>query len=148
MAVNLSAETIADFHFRNELVKLLEAYPDICKRLLFEVPEYGVFRQFDAFCDLAHTLKQLGCRVGVEYFGQRFAQGDKLVELGLDYIKVHPSYIRSLGENVGNQEFLLGLCKAAHAIGITVLALGVESKDDLPLLASLGFDGVTGPGIK
>ncbi len=35
----------------------------------------------------------------------------------------------------------------AHAIGITVLALGVESKADLPLLAALGFDGATGPGI-
>jgi diguanylate cyclase (GGDEF)-like protein len=148
IAVNLSAETVGDFHFRNELTQLLKAYPEVCKRLLFEVPEYGVFRQFDAFRDLARNLKQLGCRVGVEYFGQRFADSDKLADLGLDYIKVHPSYIRGIAENPGNQEFLKGLCKVAHAIGITVVALGVENKDDLPLLASLGFDGATGPGIK
>jgi EAL domain-containing protein (putative c-di-GMP-specific phosphodiesterase class I) len=36
----------------------------------------------------------------------------------------------------------------AHSIGITVLALGVENKADLPLLASLGFDGATGPGVQ
>ena len=36
----------------------------------------------------------------------------------------------------------------AHAFGITVVALGVESQSDLPLLAELGFDGVTGPGVK
>jgi EAL domain-containing protein (putative c-di-GMP-specific phosphodiesterase class I) len=36
----------------------------------------------------------------------------------------------------------------AHDLGISVVALGVESLDDLPLLASLGFDGVTGPGVK
>ncbi len=148
IAVNLSAETIANFHFRNELTQLLKAYPEVCKRLLFEVPEYGVFRQFDAFRDLARNLKQLGCRVGIEYFGQRFAESDKLADLGLDYIKVHPSYIRGISENTGNQEFLRGLCKVAHAIGITVVALGVERKEDLPLLASLGFDGATGPGIK
>jgi len=35
----------------------------------------------------------------------------------------------------------------AHALGITVIALGVENKDDLPLLAQLGFDGATGPGV-
>jgi EAL domain-containing protein (putative c-di-GMP-specific phosphodiesterase class I) len=127
---------------------LLKTYPQVCKRLLFEVPEYGVFRQFDAFRDLTRNLKQMGCRVGVEYFGQRFAQSDQLADLGLDYIKVHPSYIRGLSDNPGNQEFLRGLCKVAHAIGITVLALGVENKDDLPLLAVLGFDGATGPGIK
>ena len=147
VAVNLSAETIADFHFRNELAKLLKAYPEVCKRLLFEVPEYGVFRQFDAFRDLARTLKSLGCRVGVEYFGQRFAESDKLADLALDYIKVHPSYVRGIADNLGNQEFLMGLCKVAHAIGITVVALGVEKMVDLPLLAKLGFDGATGPGI-
>jgi len=148
IAVNLSAQTIVNFHFRNELTQLLKTYPEVCKRLLFEVPEYGVFQQFDAFHDLARNLKQLGCRVGIEYFGQRFTDSDKLADLGLDYIKVHPSYIRGIADNPGNQEFLTGLCKVAHAIGITVVALGVESKGDLPLLASLGFDGATGPGIK
>jgi diguanylate cyclase (GGDEF)-like protein len=147
IAVNLSAETIANFHFRNELTQLLKAFPEVCKRLLFEVPEYGVFRQFEAFCDLSRNVKQLGCRVGVEYFGQHFADSDKLADLGLDYIKVHPSYIRGLADNPGNQEFLKGLCRIAHSIGITVIALGVQDKNDLPLLTSLGFDGATGPGI-
>lgn len=148
IAVNLSAETIADFHFRNELTQLLKSYPEVCKRLLFEVPEYGVFRQYDAFRDLARTLKALGCRIGIEYFGQRFAESEKLADLALDYIKVHPSYVRGIADNQGNQEFLSGLCKVAHAIGITVVALGVEKKEDLPLLAKLGFDGATGPGIQ
>jgi len=147
VAVNLSAETVADFGFRNQLVQLLQGYPQLCPRLLFEVPEYGVFRQFDAFRDLTRALKGLGCRVGIEYFGQRFAESDKLSTLGLDYIKVHPGYVRGISENPGNQEFLKGLCAMAHALGITVIALGVENKDDLPLLAQLGFDGATGPGV-
>lgn len=148
IAVNLSAETIDDFGFRNELSQLLKAHRDICPRLLFEVPEYGVFRRFEAFRDLVGKLKGLGCRVGIEYFGQSFAESDKLASLGLDYIKVHPSYVRGIAGNPGNQEFLAGLCSMAHNLGIQVVALGVESKDDLPLLASLGFDGATGPGIR
>ena len=148
IAVNLSAETLADFGFRSELTQLLKAHPEACRRLLFEVPEYGVFRHFDAFRDLARQLKALGARVGIEYFGQRFAEGEKLADLGLDYIKVHPSYVRGIGSNPGNQEFLRGLCKMAHALGIAVVALGVENMDDLPMLASLGFDGVTGPGVR
>ena len=148
VAVNLSAETIADFSFRNQLVQLLQGYPELCRRLLFEVPEYGVFRQFDAFRDLVRSLKALGCRVGIEYFGQRFAESNKLADLGLDYIKVHPSYIHGIGTNEGNQEFLKGLCRMAHTLGITVIALGVDNKDDLPLLTQLGFDGATGPGVR
>ncbi len=148
VAVNLSAETIADFGFRNQLVQLLQGYPDLCRRLLFEVPEYGVFRQFDAFRDLVRSLKGLGCRVGIEYFGQRFAESNKLADLGLDYIKVHPSYIQGIDTHEGNQEFLKGLCHVAHTLGITVIALGVDKKDDLPLLTRLGFDGATGPAVK
>lgn len=148
IAVNLSAETIGDFGFRSQLLALLKNYPDFCRRLLFEVPEYGVFKQFDAFCDLAHTLKKLGCRVGIEYFGQRFAESDKLASLGLDYIKVHPSYVQDIATNPGNQEFLKGLCHMAHGLGIEVIALGVAAKEDLPLLASIGFDGATGPGLQ
>lgn len=148
IAVNLSAETISDFNFRHELAVLLQANPDMCKRLLFEVPEYGVFKQFDAFRDLVTTVKPLGCRVGIEYFGQRFAESDKLAGLGLDYIKVHPSYVHGIASNPGNQEFLKGLCSVARNFGIVVIALGVESASDQPLLASLGFDGMTGPGVK
>ena len=147
IAVNLSAEVIGDFNFRSELMQLLRAHPELCSRLLFEVPEYGVFRQFEAFRELARAIKQMGCRIGIEYFGQRFAEGDKLADLGLDYIKVHPTYVRGIAKNEGNQEFLRGLCNIAHNLGIQVFALGVESDDDLPLLASLGFDGATGPGI-
>lgn len=147
IAVNLSADTIADFQFRNDLTQTLMTYPDVCQRLLFEVPEYGVFRHFEAFRDLAHTLKQLGCRVGIEYFGQRFAEGNKLADLGLDYIKIHPSYVRGIANTPGNQEFLQGLCTMAHTLGITVIATGVESPADLPLLTQLGFDGATGPGL-
>ena len=148
IAINLSAQTIADFNFRHELALLLQANPDMCKRLLIEVPEYGVFKQFDAFRNLVHTVKPLGCRVGIEYFGQHFAEGDKLADLGLDYIKVHPSYVHDIARNPGNQEFLKGLCRVARNFGIVVIALGVESEADLPLLASLGFDGMTGPGVK
>lgn len=148
IAVNLSADTIADFGFRRQLADLLSAYPDICKRLLFEVPEYGVFRHFDAFRDLARALKRLGCRVGIEYFGQRFAQGERLADLGLDYIKIHPSYVHGIAGNPGNQEFLRRLCTLAHTLGIAVIAVGVETHTDLPLLADLGFDGATGPGLR
>jgi diguanylate cyclase (GGDEF)-like protein len=149
VAINLAAETINDYSFRSELQQLLKATPEESRRrLLFEAPEYGVFRHFDAFRDLAQMLKAQSCRVGIEYFGQRFAESDKLAALGLDYIKVHPSYVRGIGHNAGNQEFLKGVCRMAHNLGIQVIAIGVESKDELTVIATLGFDGATGPAVK
>jgi len=148
LAVNLSAESITDFSFRKQLSELLQAHPALRVRLLFEVPEYGVARHFEAFQDLMLRLKSLGCRIGIKYFGQNFLESGKLASLGLDYVKVDPSYVRGIGSHSGNQEFLTGLCTMAHALGMFVIAAGVEQADDLPLLEKLGFDGMTGPGVR
>ena len=148
LAVNLSAESITDFSFRKQLSELLQAQPVLRGRLLFEVAEYGVARHFEAFQDLTQRLKSLGCRVGIKYFGQNFLESGKLASLGLDYVKVDPGYVRGIGSHSGNQEFLTGLCTMAHTLGMFVLAAGVEQAQDLPLLEKLGFDGMTGPGVR
>jgi diguanylate cyclase (GGDEF)-like protein len=147
IAVNLSADTIADWGFHNKLIELLEGQPNLCKRLWVEVAEQGVFRQPEAFRDFCRTLKRLGCRVGIEHFGHRFGEIAKLSDLGLDYLKVDGSFIHGIHFNVGNQEFLRGVCKMAHSIGVSVIAEGVRSADELAVLPGLGFDGVTGPAV-
>jgi diguanylate cyclase (GGDEF)-like protein len=147
IAINLSADTIADWGFHNRLVELLKAQPALCRRLWIEVAEQGVFRQPEAFRDLCRTLKSLGCHVGIEHFGHRFAEIARISDLGLDYLKVDGSFIRDIHVNPGNQEFLKGLCNMAHSIGVSVIAEGVGSADELAFLPGLGFDGVTGPAV-
>lgn len=147
IAVNLSADSIADWGFRNKLVGLLEQQPELCGRLWIEVAEHGVFKQLEAFRDLCRTLKKLGCHVGIEHFGHRFGEIAKLSDLGLDYLKVDAGFIHEIHLNAGNQEFLKGLCRMAHAIGVSVFAEGVRNADELNVLSSLGFDGLTGPAV-
>jgi EAL domain-containing protein (putative c-di-GMP-specific phosphodiesterase class I) len=147
IAINLTAETIADWEFRNRLAELLKGQPALCPRLWMEVPEYGTFTHFDAFRDLSQTLKQLGCKVGIEHFGRKLSEVDKLADLGVDYVKVDTSFIRGIDSNLGNQEFLKGLCKMAHNLGILVIAVGVQTEQELAMLPSLGFDGATGPAV-
>lgn len=147
IAVNLSADSITDWGFHNKLVELLKPQPGLCKRLWIEVAEQGVFRQPEAFRELCHTLKSLGCHIGIEHFGHRFGEIAKIADLGLDYLKVDGSFIRDIHANAGNQEFLKGLCHMAHSIGVAVIAEGVNSADELALLPGLGFDGATGPAV-
>jgi diguanylate cyclase (GGDEF)-like protein len=148
IAINLTAETISDWEFRNALAGLLKAHAEVCPRLWMEVPEYGTFSHFDAFRDLSRTLKQLGCKVGIEHFGRKLSEVDKLADLGVDYVKVDTSFVRGIDSNLGNQEFLKGLCKMAHNLGILVIAVGVQTEAELAVLPGLGFDGATGPAVK
>jgi diguanylate cyclase (GGDEF)-like protein len=148
IAINLTAETISDWEFRNKLADLLKGHANLCPRLWMEVPEYGTFSHFDAFRDLSHTLKQLGCKVGIEHFGRKLSEVDKLADLGVDYVKVDTSFISDIDSNPGNQEFLKGLCRMAHNLGILVIAVGVQTEGELAVLPGLGFDGATGPAVK
>ena len=147
VAVNLSAETIGNWTFRTDLSRLLRSNPGLCPRLWFEVTEYGAFKHFDAFKDICLVLKDFGCHIGIEQFGQRLSESQKLTELGLDYVKIHPGLVNGIDINIGNQEFLNRFCSIAHAVGAVVIAVGVKSEAELSMLKSLGIDGVTGPAI-
>ncbi|MBT9613027.1 MAG: EAL domain-containing protein [Burkholderiales bacterium] len=147
IAVHLSTDSIADWGFHKRLSALLNQQPDLCKRLWIEVSEYGVLRQPEAFREIAHTLKAMQCRVGIEHAGHRLSDLAQLADLGLDYLKVDSSLVRAVDQNMGNQALLKGLCKMAHTLGITMIAEGVQTEAELALLPQLGFDATTGPAV-
>lgn len=148
LAVNLSAETMADGDYRDKLAQLLRPHPELCQRLWVEVPEYGAFHKFEAFRDFCRIFKELGCRTGLEHFGHHFGEIQKLTDLGLDYLKVDASFVHGIDQKKGQQKFLKGLCGLAHSVGIIVIAIGVQTEGEQKALIRLGFDGVTGPGVK
>jgi EAL domain-containing protein (putative c-di-GMP-specific phosphodiesterase class I) len=147
VAVNISAASIANWTFRNELSKLLRSAANIRSRLWLEVSEYGAFKHFDAFKDICFSLKALGCHIGVEQFGQRMSEIKKITELGLDYVKLHASLVDGIESNVDNQEFIRRFCEVVHTVGVDVIAVGVQSDTEWEMLKSLGVNAATGPAI-
>lgn len=148
LAINLSASSIAAANFQSKLGVLLHKYPKAASRLWIEVAETGVLKHVEAFRRLCSLLRSHRCQVGVEHFGRQFSQIGLLHDLGLNYIKVDASFTRRLEGNPGNQAFLKGVTAIAHNIGLLVIAEGVASDAEFPLLKEVGFDGATGPGVK
>ena len=145
LAINLSASSIADPAFREQLLAALAANRAQAKRLWLEVAESGALKHLAEFRALCLALKSAGCRVGLEHFGHHFSQIGQLHDLGLDFLKVDSSFVRGLDSNPGNTAFLKGLCGIAHTIGLQVVAEGVASQGEMDTLKSIGFDGITGP---
>ena len=147
IAVNLSADSITDWSFRDAMMSMLKNNPDRAKRLWLEIPEYGAFQHFEAFRSFCLNLSPLGCKLGIEHFGLHLSEISKLSELGLDYLKVDSQYVRDIAQNPGNQELLRGLCKVARNVGLLAIAEGVMTEEELNTLLELGFDGVTGQAV-
>lgn len=147
VAVNLSGESIIDAAFRARLLALIGSHKEVASRLWLEISEVGVFQHFPAFQAFCDALRPLGCRLGIEHFGRQFSEIGRLHGMGLDYLKVDGSFIRAIDSQSGNQAFLKGLCSIAHNIGLTVIAEGVQTQEELVTLPELGFDGATGPAV-
>ena len=147
LAINLSARSLEDETFRHNLRELLLGNPVAAKRLWLEVPENGAYAHFEAFTEFCKQLSGTGCKLGLEHFGRQFSQVGLLHDLKLDYLKVDASFVRDIHNNPGNQAFLKGLLGIAHNIGLKIFAEGVREKAELDTLATIGFDGATGPGV-
>ena len=147
VAVNLAGASLIVPDFTPRLLSLLQQRRELAGKLWLEVAESGAFQYFDAFLAFSLALRPLGCRLGIEHFGRQFSQIGRLHDIGLDYLKVDGSFIRNIHGDNGNQAFLKGLCNIAHGIGLTVIAEGVNSAEELATLPALGFDGATGPAV-
>lgn len=148
LAINVSARSLEDVTFCEYIRQLLLANPKASSRLWIEFPEFGAYAHFAAFKQFRQQMQGTGCRLGLEHFGRQFSQIGLLQELKLDYLKVDASFIHDIASNAGNQMFLRGLIGIGHTIGMQIFAEGVTETSELTTLQELGFDGVTGPGVK
>lgn len=147
LAINLSASSIGNQDFVDQLLSLLERHSTSAARLWLEVPENGALKHVAHFRTLCLRLKAAGCRVGLEHFGHQFSQIGSLHDMGLDFLKVDASFVRGVDHHAGNASFLKGLSGIAHSIGLLVLAEGVATSEELKALEAIGFDGATGPAV-
>ncbi len=148
LAINISANSLEDTAFCNSVRTMLIENSKAAERLWLELPEYGAYAHFTALTEFRKKIEGTGCRLGLEHFGRQFSQIGLLQDLKLDYIKVDASFIHDIANNHGNQVFLKGLIAIGHHIGMQVFAEGVMEHSEFVTLARLGFDGVTGPGVR
>jgi EAL domain-containing protein (putative c-di-GMP-specific phosphodiesterase class I) len=90
------------------------------------------------------ALKDLGLHLSVDDFGTGYSSLSYLRQLPLNVLKVDRSFVRDLGEDRSSREVVRAMIQMAHALGLEVIAEGVETAAQWECLANLGCDGVQG----
>jgi diguanylate cyclase (GGDEF)-like protein len=95
LALNLSSATLGDPQAQNKIFELLRAHSNLGPRLTLEIgeeqlPDQAVLEQ------LTRRLRELGFSLSLQRFGGRFSMIGNLARLGLAYLKIDGSYIRSI----------------------------------------------------
>ncbi|MGH8986643.1 MAG: EAL domain-containing protein, partial [Acidimicrobiia bacterium] len=89
-------------------------------------------------------LKELGVRLAIDDFGTGYSSLAYLGRFPIDVLKIDRGFIAGLGANRSDHAIVASMIDLAHTLGLTVVAEGVETADQLATLAALGCDAAQG----
>ena len=144
IAVNISAQTVADAAARRRLIDALQSRRDIAARLVFEMTEFGVIQAPAQSLGFAAEIRRLGAQFAIDHFNLHRDSLRQLHTLLPHYIKLAPVYTNALAENQDSRFIVSSLIRIAQPLEIRIIAQAVESESLILLLGEMGFAGYQG----
>lgn len=138
-AVNISATSVADSAWINELTDMVRASRIPGERLILELSEKTAMENVDAAIAFIEKLQPLGIRTALDDFGAGFSSIYFLKRFKVDYLKLSGLLTRDLGNNTESLAFLKALNGLADELRRRVIAKNVDSA---ALLTSIKASGM------
>jgi len=113
-------------------------------RLELEITEGVLIEDFDRGLALLRRLKALGVRVSMDDFGSGYSSLTYLQAFPFDKIKIDRAFIMNLGRNPQSAAIVRAVIGLGHGLGVTLVAEGVETQEQLDFLVDESCDAVQG----
>lgn len=84
---------------------------------------------------MLQALKQTGVRIAIDNFGTGYSNLSHLRRFSIDRLKIDPSFVSNLGIDHSDRAVVQAILAAASGLGLTVIAQGVETADQLEFLS-------------
>jgi diguanylate cyclase (GGDEF)-like protein/PAS domain S-box-containing protein len=144
MSVNVSARQLGDAGFAATVESLLAERRVHPSRLTVELTESALITDAPQAQRTIDALTGLGVRLSIDDFGTGHAGFRYLKDFPIGEIKIDRSFIRQLGVSDEGTALVVSCIELAHALGVAVVAEGVETPAQLERLTDLGCDIVQG----
>lgn len=146
VSVNVSASNLLDPGFTDLVAALLERHEVRPEALILELTETSVISEFEESRAVIERLRALGVVVSIDDFGAGFTSLAYLNSLAVGELKLDRTFIAGLsGESEDHDnELVRSTIDLGHALGLRVVAEGIEDRATLELLTSFGCDRVQG----
>jgi diguanylate cyclase len=140
VAVNVSATDMLDVDFVTLVDKQLRRHHLPADALILEITETTLIADLDHCAGVIVRLRRLGCTVSIDDFGAGFTSLASLGKLAVGEVKLDRSFLSMLHQQPNSRALIEATINLAHALGLQVVAEGVEEAAVLDTLTSLGCD--------
>lgn len=143
IAVNVSMPQFRSPHFVPSVIDTVKRYQVNPQLLELEITESVVMDEPKIVIDALQQLKSFGIKVAIDDFGIGFSSLSYLQQLPLDRIKVDRAFVSTVTNEGGGliAETIISLGKR---IGLSTIAEGVETKEQLQAVMEMGCEEVQG----
>jgi len=144
VAVNLAPDDLQNEHLVETMVRLLELADVPPAWLTVEVTEGAVMTKPARAKDVLRRLREMGVKVAIDDFGTGYSSLGYLKELPVDEVKVDQTFVKDMAVDQRDARIVRSVIDLGHALGMQVVAEGVEDNTSLDLLTSWGCDFAQG----
>ncbi|MBB5865255.1 diguanylate cyclase (GGDEF)-like protein/PAS domain S-box-containing protein [Xanthomonas arboricola] len=142
--VNLSAQSIAQPDFLDVVCGLFDRYPLLVPKLCLEITETAVIGDLEHARRFVQSVRARGCHVALDDFGSGLASFGYLKQFTVDVLKIDCGFLRNYARDAVDRAAVHSIAQVGLALGIEVVAEGVESEADIPSLREAGVGQVQG----
>ena len=143
ISINVAPRQFNEGDVHQVLCRNLEAYAIAPSLIQIEITETNIVGD-DTIADQLKQIQNLGIKLLVDDFGVGYSSLSQLRRLDLDVLKVDRSFTSDLCKGTDGDIFFRAIVSMAHALGMTVVAEGVETTQQFRALQALGCDEVQG----
>jgi diguanylate cyclase (GGDEF)-like protein len=141
VAVNISPSDLRRRGFVPETLKALEGLIDDPHwGIDIEVTEGALFGDSSDCVQALRWLRSAGMRISIDDFGTGYSSLSRLAELPIDSLKIDRTFTCRLPADRRTSTLVSTLIGLAHTFGLTTIAEGVETADQLEFLTQCGCD--------
>jgi diguanylate cyclase (GGDEF)-like protein len=144
VAVNLSATDLLDRSLVDDVSALLRRYGTPARRITLEVTESVLMTDPVRAMEVLGKLRGLGLSVALDDFGTGWSSLTHLQRMPVDEIKIDRSFVAAMATEANSAAIVSSTVDLAHALGLRVVAEGIEDEATWTRLRAVGCDAAQG----
>lgn len=144
LSVNVSARQLREDDFIEMLEMALADTGASAELIELEITESTLMHEVEASSSLLPQIKKLGFRISIDDFGTGYSSLAYLSWMKLDQLKIDRAFVRDVGDASSTAKVCRAIIGLAHELGLTLVAEGIETAEQLAFLRNAGCEYVQG----